>query len=91
MGEILNLRRIVGQPTAPLPLASRIAPAPVSLEPLALLLTETAAGNERAFARLYELTGGRMLAIARGIVGRADVAEDVVQDSFLREIGRAHV
>ena len=29
-------------------------------------------GNERAFARLYELTGGRLLAIARGIVGRAD-------------------
>jgi RNA polymerase sigma-70 factor (ECF subfamily) len=90
MGEILNLRRIVGQPTAPLPLASRIAPAPVSLEPLALLLTETAAGNERAFARLYELTGGRMLAIARGIVGRTDVAEDVVQDSFLRVWRWAH-
>jgi len=90
MGEILNLRRIVGKPTAPLPLDSRIAPTSVSLEPLALLLTETAAGNERAFARLYELTGGRMLAIARGIVGRADVAEDVVQDSFLRVWRWAH-
>lgn len=90
MGEILNLRRIVGQPPAPLPLGARIAPAPVSLEPLALLLTETAAGNERAFARLYELTGGRMLAIARGIVGRSDVAEDVVQDSFLRVWRWAH-
>ena len=90
MGEILNLRRIVGPPATPLPLAARVAPAPVSLEPLALLLTEVAAGNERAFARLYELTGGRMLAIARGIVGRADVAEDVVQDSFLRVWRWAH-
>ena len=90
MGEILNLRRIVGQPNAHLPLASRPVPAAVSLEPLALLLTETAAGNEAAFARLYELTGGRMLAIARGIVGRADVAEDVVQDSFLRVWRWAH-
>jgi len=90
MGEILNLRRIVGQQTAPLPLAARIVPTAISLEPLALLLTEIAAGNERAFARLYELTGGRMLAVARGIVGRADVAEDVVQDSFLRAWRWAH-
>jgi RNA polymerase sigma-70 factor, ECF subfamily len=90
MGEILNLRRIVGQASAPLPLASRPAASAVSLEPLALLLAETAAGNERAFARLYELTSGRMLAIAHGIVGRPDVAEDIVQDSFLRVWRWAH-
>jgi RNA polymerase sigma-70 factor (ECF subfamily) len=89
MGEILNLRRIVGQAAGPLPLASRAA-ASRPLDPLALLLTETAAGNERSFARLYELTGGRMLAIARGIVGRSDVAEDVLQDSFLRVWRWAH-
>ena len=54
---------------------------------LALLLSETAAGRETAFARLYELTATRLFAIARGIVGgRADVAEDVLQDSFVRRL-----
>jgi RNA polymerase sigma-70 factor (ECF subfamily) len=89
MGEILNLRRIVGQAAVATPLASRAAPAAM-LDPLALLLAETAAGGERAFARLYELTGARMLAVARGIVGRSDVAEDVLQDSFLRVWRWAH-
>jgi RNA polymerase sigma-70 factor (ECF subfamily) len=90
MGEILNLRRVAGQAAVPPPLASRAAAPAVPLDPLALLLTETAAGSERSFARLYELTGGRMLAIARGIVGRSDVAEDVLQDSFLRVWRWAH-
>ncbi|WIM10637.1 RNA polymerase sigma factor [Enhydrobacter sp.] len=87
MGEIFNLRRIVGHASVPLPVA---VSSPAPLEPLALLLAETAAGNERAFARLYELTGARMLAVARGIVGRPDLAEDVVQDSFLRVWRWAH-
>jgi RNA polymerase sigma-70 factor (ECF subfamily) len=59
-------------------------------DPLAVLLAETATGQEPAFARLYELTGSRMLSIARGIVGRTDLAEDVLQDSFLRIWRSAH-
>lgn len=94
MGEILNLRRGISFLGAGLgagaPLAARASSSTASFDPLALLLAETAVGSERAFARLYELTGGRMLAIARGIVGRADVAEDVVQDSFLRIWRWAH-
>ncbi|HEY6980126.1 sigma-70 family RNA polymerase sigma factor [Reyranella sp.] len=90
MGEILNLRRLVGQTSVPSLHAPAAVSAAVSLEPLALLLAETAAGNERAFARLYELTSGRMRAIARGIVGRTDVADDIVQESFLRVWRWAH-
>jgi RNA polymerase sigma factor (sigma-70 family) len=90
MGEILNLRRAVGRARMPSVTAPHARTSPISLDPLALLLAETAAGNERAFARLYELMGGRLLAIARGIVGRTDIAEDVVQDSFLRIWRWAH-
>lgn len=83
MGELLNLRR--GMATLGVaPMIARPSTDTTSFDPLALLLAEVAMGNERAFARLYELTGGRLLAIARGIVGRQDVAEDVLQDSFLR-------
>jgi len=62
-----------------------------SFDALALLLSETAAGREAAFARLYELTASRLFAVARGIVGgRSDVAEDVLQDSFVRVWRWAH-
>ncbi|MBN9089879.1 MAG: RNA polymerase sigma factor [Reyranella sp.] len=83
MGELFNLRR--GMATLGVaPMIARPSTDTTSFDPLALLLAEVAMGNERAFARLYELTGGRLLAIARGIVGRQDVAEDVLQDSLLR-------
>src|SRR6476661_10329715 len=89
MGELLNLRRGMAQ----LGIAEPLARASVDVsafDPLARLLADVAMGNERAFARLYELTGGRLLAVARGIVGRGDVAEDVLQDSFLRVWRWAH-
>jgi len=72
------------------PLAARASVDGATLDSLALLLAEVAMGNERAFARVYELTGSRLLAIARGIVGRADLAEDILQDSFLRVWRWAH-
>src|SRR5262245_50890968 len=76
VGEILNLRRGLAQIGA----VSSLSPGPdrhgASFDALAMLLADVALGNERAFARLYELTGGRLLAVARGIVGRADIAED---------------
>ena len=53
-------------------------------DPLARLLAETAVGHDRAFARLYELVSARLFAVARRIVQRDDVAEDVLQDSILR-------
>jgi RNA polymerase sigma-70 factor, ECF subfamily len=90
MGEILNLgmtrmRRAASLTNPRTPSTSD------SFDALALLLAETAAGREAAFARLYELTAGRLLAIARSIVGgRGDVAEDVLQDSFVRVWRWAH-
>src|SRR5262249_41288394 len=90
MGEILNLRRGMAQLGALAPLVHRASTEGASFDPRALLLADIAMGNERAFARLYELTGSRLLAIARGIVGRTDVAEDVLQDSFLRVWRWAH-
>src|SRR5690242_15746950 len=90
MGELLNLRRGMAQLGIAAPLAARASVENAAFDALALLLGEIAMGNERAFARLYELTGGRLLAIARGIVGRSDIAEDVLQDSFLRVWRWAH-
>lgn len=92
MGEILNLGRGMAPLRAAASLADPRALSPsAGFDPLALLLAETAAGREASFARLYELTAGRLLAIARGIVGgRGDVAEDVLQESFLRVWRWAH-
>jgi RNA polymerase sigma-70 factor (ECF subfamily) len=90
MGELLNLRRGMAQLGIAAPLTARASVDGAVFDPLALLLAEVAMGNQRAFARLYELTGGRLLAIARGIVGRSDIAEDVLQDSFLRVWRWAH-
>ena len=93
MGEILNMGRGMTQLRAAA--ASSTDPRALSpsagFDPLALLLAETAGGREASFARLYELTAGRLLSIARGIVGgRSDVAEEVVQESFLRVWRWAH-
>jgi RNA polymerase sigma-70 factor (ECF subfamily) len=90
MGELLNLRRGMAQLGIAAPLAARASVEGAAFDPLALLLANVAMGDERAFARLYELTGSRLLAIARGIVGRADLAEDVLQESFLRVWRWAH-
>lgn len=76
----------------PPPAQPQVPPAEpgAGFDPLAVLLAETATGHERAFARLYELVGGRLLAVARRIVRRTDLAEDVVQESFLRIWRSAH-
>jgi RNA polymerase sigma-70 factor (ECF subfamily) len=92
MGAIFDLRRNTARLTAAESLLDPRAPsAGGSFDALALLLGETAAGRETAFARLYELTASRLFAVARGIVGgRGDVAEDVLQDSFVRVWRWAH-
>ncbi|MCC7045601.1 MAG: RNA polymerase sigma factor [Alphaproteobacteria bacterium] len=91
MAEIVNLahRSDLARPSAALWAtdATALSPPP---DALALLLAETAKGDERAFARLYELTGGRLLAVARGILGAADAAEDALQESFIRVWRSAH-
>lgn len=92
MGAIFDLRRSTARVGAVESLLDPREPsANRSFDALALLLSETAAGRETAFARLYELTASRLFAVARGIVGgRVDVAEDVLQDSFVRVWRWAH-
>lgn len=90
MVEILRFRG-PSMPSAPPPSAF-VEPAPVmpACDPLAMLLQEIAVGRERAFARLYELVGVRLFSIARQILRRDDLAEDVLQESFLRIWRAAH-
>ena len=67
MGEIFSFGRGIALLRAATSVSPRpeLTPGP-TFDPLSLLLAETAAGSESAFARLYELTGGRLLSIADG-------------------------
>lgn len=47
------------------------------------LLEQVADGERAALERLFRLEAGRMLAIARRIVRRKDLAEEVIQDVFV--------
>lgn len=47
------------------------------------LLADSGRGNERAFARLYEMTSGRLYAMALRMLRRADWAEEVLQESYV--------
>lgn len=86
MVEILRLRDPSRAAAAPVSLAAADGVGTVAppFDPLVTLLAEIAIGHDRAFARLYELVGARLFAVARRIVQRDDLAEDVLQDSFLR-------
>jgi RNA polymerase sigma-70 factor (ECF subfamily) len=56
---------------------------------LARLLHATACGDRKAFARLYELTASKLLGAGVRILKRRDVAEDVLQDLFVKVWHRA--
>jgi RNA polymerase sigma-70 factor, ECF subfamily len=47
------------------------------------LLSRLRAGEDAAFDELVELAGGRMLAVARRMLGREEDAQDAVQEAFL--------
>ena len=49
----------------------------------ATLIAQLRAGDEAAFEQVVRLYGGRLLAVARRIVGSDEEARDVVQDAFL--------
>jgi RNA polymerase sigma-70 factor, ECF subfamily len=51
--------------------------------PEAPLLASMRAGDQRAFDDLVRLAGGRMLAVARRMLGSEDDAQEAVQDAFL--------
>lgn len=48
------------------------------------LLADVAAGNKSAFARLYGLTNRKLLGIALRTVADRSLAEDVLQEAYLR-------
>lgn len=48
------------------------------------LLSNTAQGDQAAFSRLYELTSARLLAVSLQILGSRDLAEDALQDAFVK-------
>lgn len=56
---------------------------------LDVLLKLTGVGDEKAFARLYQLTSAHLLGVAHRILGRQQVAEDAVQDAFVSVWKRA--
>ena len=51
---------------------------------LARLIASAAEGDRDAFARLYTLTSPTMFAVARRMLKRGDLAEDVLQEAFLQ-------
>ena len=53
------------------------------VESLEGLLAAVATGDRAAFARLYEATSGRLFAVTLRLLGRRDVAEDVLQEAYL--------
>jgi RNA polymerase sigma-70 factor, ECF subfamily len=53
------------------------------------LLAATASGDRAAFARLYRQTGGKLLGLAQLLLRRRDLAEEVVQEAFVRVWQRA--
>jgi len=48
------------------------------------LLAEVARGNKSAFARLYGLTHAKLLGVALRILRDRALAEDVLQESYLK-------
>ena len=73
--------RVRQQPAADT-LAGR-RPAGNLIEP-EILLARAGGGDATAFRQLYDQASGRMLASARRILGERELAEDAVQDAFLR-------
>jgi RNA polymerase sigma-70 factor (ECF subfamily) len=53
------------------------------------LLTQVAEGNETAFAELYQQTSAKLLGVALRILRSRELAEDVVQDAYVKIWSRA--
>lgn len=54
------------------------------------LLTQVTQGDRAAFARLYDIVSGRLFGIIGRVVGRRELAEDALQETFMRIWQRAH-
>ncbi len=58
-------------------------------DPLVALLAACAQGNRRAFEQLYRQTSAKLFGVALRIVRQEDLAEDVLQDCYIRIWNRA--
>jgi RNA polymerase sigma-70 factor (ECF subfamily) len=54
------------------------------------LLRRTADGDRGAFSRLYELTRAKLFGVIRRILIRGDLAEEALQESYVRIWSNAH-
>lgn len=57
---------------------------PVDTDELRQLLAQCSLGNRRAFETLYRKVSGHLFAVALRCMGHRDLAEDVVQEAFVR-------
>ena len=64
--------------------ASNGANAEFGTERLRRLLVACSHGDEAAFARLYESTKNKMFGVALTIVRRSDLAEEIIQEAYIR-------
>ena len=53
------------------------------------LMRRAAQGDKQAFANLYQATSAKLFGVALRISGRREIAEEVVQESFVAIWGRA--
>jgi RNA polymerase sigma-70 factor (ECF subfamily) len=53
-------------------------------------LADCASGDRNGLRRIFDQEGGRLVAVAERIVRRRDLAEDVVQEAFIRIWTHAH-
>lgn len=64
-------------------------PPPSRQQDLARLLAASADGDRASFARLYEATSAKLYGVALRILRRSDLAEEAVQDAYVRIWRRA--
>ena len=57
---------------------------PLCPDTLARLLAATAAEDQAAFAELYDLTRRKLFGVALTVLRRRDLAEDVLQEAYIR-------
>jgi len=61
----------------------------VGADPLVALLAASAQGNRAAFEQLYRQTSAKLFGVALRIVRQEDLAEEVLQDCYIRIWNRA--
>ena len=70
--------------TQPVSIAWRTAIPIADADQLRQLLAQCSLGNRRAFETLYRSVGPRLHGVALRFMGRPDLAEEVLQESFVR-------